>query len=353
MQRSPVVQELTNFKFSAVSNNEGIYHVQSLQPGLYTLTFELQGFKRRLREKVDLRSSTTQEIDAELQVGELGQSVEVTSETPLLETQTSATGATVEGEFLYKMPLYQRYIDSTPTLSRVCPRWVCDGGGLDSYHLAGQRAGAIGIFEDGVLGNDQQGGKGTIKPVQNSVDEITVLTTTLPAEYGHSAGGVISVVKKTGTNDFHGLVSGYGRARPMQHRLYFDKFRTTQPTATRPDGVPTFFLQPDMNVSGPVYVPKAYNGKNKTFFFYGFQWLIEKQIAQDYSELCRLTVMKNGNFNFPGVAVSNPIYDPATTRLNPAFNSSQPVSAANPQWLRDPFLVTRSWTASTLWREKF
>ena len=87
-----VVQENTNFKFNAVSNNEGIYHVLSLQPGLYTLTFELQGFKKLVREKLDLRSNTTQEVDAELQVGELGQSVEVTSETPLLETQTSATG---------------------------------------------------------------------------------------------------------------------------------------------------------------------------------------------------------------------------------------------------------------------
>jgi len=333
-----VVQENTNFKFNAVSNNEGIYHVLSLQPGLYTLTFELQGFKKLVREKLDLRSNTTQEVDAELQVGELGQSVEVTSETPLLETQTSATGATVEGDFLYKMPLYQRYINSTLNIvPGMTSGGYAYGGDLGAYHLAGQRNGSIGIFEDGVLGNDQQGGQGTIKPVQNAVEEVKVLTTTLPAEYGHSAGGVISVVKKTGTNDFHGMVSGYGRARPMQHRLYFDKFKTSQPTATRPDGVPTFFLQPDMNVSGPIYIPKAYNGKNKTFFFYGFQWLIEKKIAQDYFGAVPTAAMKGGDFNFPGVATSNPIYDPATTRLNPAFNSGQPVSAANPQWLRDPF----------------
>jgi hypothetical protein len=69
------------------------------------------------------------------------------------------------------------------------------GGSLGAYHLAGQRAGAIGIFEDGVNGNDQQGGTETTKPILNSVAEVRVMTTLPPAEYGHSAGGVISAVK--------------------------------------------------------------------------------------------------------------------------------------------------------------
>jgi len=101
-------------------------------------------------------------------------------------------------------------------------------GSLDSYHLAGQRNGAISIFEDGVNGNDQMGGTETIKPLQNAVAEVKVITTVPPAEYGHSAGGVISVVKKSGTNELHGMGSWYGRTRRMQHRLYFDKFTTSQ-----------------------------------------------------------------------------------------------------------------------------
>ena len=67
------------------------------------------------------------------------------------------------------------------------------GGSLGSYHLAGQRSGAIGIFEDGVNGNDQQAGTETVKPLQNAVAEVRVLTTVPPAEYGHSAGGVIAL----------------------------------------------------------------------------------------------------------------------------------------------------------------
>jgi hypothetical protein len=103
----------------------------------------------------------------------------------------------------------------------------------------------------------------------------------------------------------------------MQHRLFFDKFKTSQL------GVPTFFMMPDANLSGPVSIPKIYDGKNKTFFFFGFQRLHEKKSAQVDSTVPSAE-MKAGNFNFPG-ATANPIYDPATTRL------------VNGQWLRDPF----------------
>ena len=92
-----------------------------------------------------------------------------------------------------------------------------------------QRAGAIGIFEDGVNAQDPQGGENMIKPLQNSVAEVNVITTLPPAEYGHSGGGVISVVKKSGTNELHGMASWYGRTRRMAHRRYFDSKRLSEP----------------------------------------------------------------------------------------------------------------------------
>ncbi|MBI3473788.1 MAG: carboxypeptidase regulatory-like domain-containing protein, partial [Candidatus Solibacter usitatus] len=274
-----IVQTATNFQNTAVTNEDGIYRVPSLQPGAYRVTFEASGFKRLVRENIDLRTGDVLAVDAALQVGSVNESIEVTGAAPLLETETSATGTVVEGDILHKLPLYQRYINSTLNLvPGMTTAGYAYGGDLGSYHLAGQRNGSIGIFEDGVNGNDQLGGQGTIKPIQNAVEEVKVLTTTLPAEYGHSAGGVISVVKKSGTNEIHGLGGWYGRSRRMQHRLFFDKFRTTD--ADQPGGpVPTFFFLPEANVSGPVVIPKLYNGKNKTFFFFAYQKLIEKKIA--------------------------------------------------------------------------
>lgn len=321
-----VVQKATNFVSVATSNTDGIYRVLSLQPGEYRVTFEAAGFKKLLRDDIELRTGDTLAVDAVLQVGAISESVEIQSTAQGLETETSSTGTVISGSVLYELPLYQRYVNSTLNLvPGMTSGGFAYGGDLGSYHLAGQRNGAIGIFEDGVNGNDQLGGTGTIKPLQNSVAEVKVISTVPPAEYGHSAGGVISVVKKSGTNELHGMVSFYGRTRSMQHRLYFDKLRTSGASPGRPNGVPVFFMQPDANIAGPVMIPKLYNGKNKTFFFFGYQRLHEKKVAQVVATTPTLG-MRQGDFNFPGVANSNLIYDPSTTRRN-----------ADGTWSRDLF----------------
>jgi hypothetical protein len=318
-----VIQTETNYQFTAMTNSDGLFRVQSLQPGTYRVTFEAQGFKRFVRDAVDLRTGDVLAIDAALQLGSVAEQVEVTGAAPLLETETSAAGALMEGSVLYRLPLYQRYINSTLNLvPGMTSGGYAYGGDLGAYHLAGQRSGSIGVFEDGVNGNDQGSGTGTIKPLQNAVAEVKVLTTTLPAEYGHSAGGVISVVKKSGTNELHGMASMFGRSRRMQHRLFFDRFRTSDKTATSPNGVDTFFLQPDFNLGGPVRIPKLYDGRNKTFFFAGYQRLIEKKIAQVVTTV-PTPEMKSGDFSFGGIGL--PIFDPASTRMEPGRG-----------WVRDP-----------------
>ncbi|MBM3784874.1 MAG: TonB-dependent receptor [Acidobacteria bacterium] len=311
-----VVQTSTNFTSTATTNGEGIYRVLSLQPSVYRITFESSGFKKIIRDNVELRTGDTLAVDSVMQVGQVTESVEVTGAVAALETETSATGAIVTGEVLYDLPMYQRFVNSTMNLvPGMTTQGYAYGGSLGAYHLAGQRAGAIGIFEDGVNGNDQQGGTETTKPILNSIAEVKVITTLPPAEYGHSAGGVINAVKKTGTNELHMMGSWYGRTRRMQHRLFFDRDRTSQ------QGVPSFFMMPDTSVSGPILIPKVYDGRNKTFFFFGFQRLHEKKVAQVDSSVPSLG-MRRGDFNFQS---ANPIYDPASTRQ------------VNGNWQRDIF----------------
>lgn len=318
-----IIQVDTNFQFTALTNEDGLYRVPSLSPGTYRLTFESQGFKKLIREGIDLRAGDVQSVDVALQIGQLTESVQVTGAAPLLETETSAIGAVVDGAMLHKLPLYQRFINSTLNLvPGLSMGGYAYGGNLGNFHLAGQRNGAIGIFEDGVNGNDQNSGTTTIKPIQNSVEEVKVLTTTLPAEYGHSAGGVIAVVKKSGTNEFHGLASDYGRTRRMQHRLFFDNLKTSDPRAGFPNGLPTWFMEPEANFSGPVSLPKLYDGRNKTFFFFAYQKLIEKKSAQVIVNT-PTAAMKNGDLTLGGKG--NPIYDPATTR-----------QLQDGSWVRDP-----------------
>ncbi len=320
-----VVQKTTNFSYSATTNSDGIYRVPSLQPGTYSITFESTGFKKSVHDDVDLQTGNTLAVDAAMQIGQISESVEVTGASELLQTETSTTGTVMSGSVLYELPLYQRYVNATLNLvPGMSSGGFAYGGDLGSYHLAGQRNGAIGIFEDGVNGNDQQGGTGTIKPLQNSVAEVNVLTTVPPAEYGHSAGGVISVVKKSGTNELHTMASFFGRTRSLQHRRYFDLKRTSDVLPGRPNGLPVFFMQPDGNVSGPVVIPHFYNGKNKTFFFFGYQRLHEKKYAQVFTTT-PTSEMLGGDFNFPGVN-ANAIFDPSTTRN------------VGGVWSRDPFV---------------
>lgn len=309
-----IVQKATNIALSAVTNGEGIYRVPSLQPGEYRVTFEHSGFKKIVNESVEIRTGDTLAVDAAMQVGQTTDSVEIQSTTPLLETETSSTRTVMSGKVLYDLSLYQRYTNSTLSLvPGMTSGGYAYGGDLGSYHLAGQRNGAIGMFEDGVNATDPQGGTNVIRPMQNSIAEVNVISTVPPAEYGHAAGGVISVVKKSGTNELHAMGSWYGRTRRMAHRRYFDQKRTSDPYPGKPDGLSSFFMQPDGNINGPVYIPKLYDGRNKTFFFFGYQRLHEKKFAQVFQTVPTLD-MRQGLFNFAG---ANAIYDPATTRQNP------------------------------------
>jgi hypothetical protein len=133
-----VVQTGTNFTFTAVTNNEGLYRVQSLQPGAYKLTFESAGFKKAVREDIELRTGDTLAVDMSLQVGNVTESIEVTGAALLLETETSATGTVMSGNVLYDLPLYQRFVNSTMNLvPGMTTGGYAYGGGLGSYHLAG------------------------------------------------------------------------------------------------------------------------------------------------------------------------------------------------------------------------
>ncbi|HTS31157.1 MAG TPA: TonB-dependent receptor [Bryobacteraceae bacterium] len=319
-----IIQASTNFESRAVTNAEGLFRVQSLLPGSYNVTFEAAGFKRYIQQGVELRVGDVLPLNVKLEVGQVNESVQVSAQGTLLETETSSTGSLTEGDTLYKMPLYQRYVLNALNLNPgMTQNGYSYGGSLGGFNVAGQRSTGTAVFEDGVLGNDPQSSTGNdIKSVENSVDEVKVLTGTLPAEYGHSTGGIVTVVKKGGTNSLHGMAADLGRTRSMTHRQFFNLYRTSDPQPGAPNGVPAWFMQPDASVSGPVVLPHIYNGRNKTFFFFGYQKLIEKK-ASAYTSQTPTPALLSGDFTFGGLGV--PLYDPLTTRQNP-----------DGTWTRDP-----------------
>jgi len=315
-----IVQADMNFETSAKTNADGEYRVQSLRPGPYRVTISAPGFKRAVRDGLSLRVGDALELNVSLEVGGVNESVQVTGAAPLLETETSAAGATMQGDYVYDLPNYKREVSKslfyTPGVTFV--NGPGSDAGLGGQHIAGMATGVTGYFEDGQL--NSIGSSGT---VMNGVEEIRVLDTTLPAEFGHSAGGAVTVVKKSGTNEVHGIASMYGRTRMMQQRKFFDEYRNSQiqPGWTYAPGL--LFYEPDFNLNGPVYIPHVYNGKNKTFFMYGYQWQVEKQPKQQASTVPSLAEY-NGDFTFGGIGQA--VYDPRSRTL-----------LANGNWTSTPF----------------
>src|SRR6516162_5691420 len=293
-----IVQKENNFTFASVTNGEGLFRIQSLQPGTYTVKYQAAGFKVSIHDGLVLRVGDVLEVNATLEVGAVTESVEVTAQASLLETETSTTGTVTEGNHLYQLALYQRYITNTMTIVPGLTNTTSGGtNGLGAFYVAGQRNSGTAVLEDGVFVNDPQGSTTVIKPIQNAVGEVKVLTGTLPAEYGHSAGGVITSVKKSGTNEIHGLASDFGRTRVMTHRQFFSLYTSAQPQPGNPNGVPGWFMEPDANVGGPIVIPHIYNGRNKSFFFFGYQKLIEKK-TQSITSVTPDPAELTGDFGF-------------------------------------------------------
>lgn len=195
-----------NFETATVTNSDGIYRIPFLRPGDYRVKITAPGFKSFVRDNVELRIGATLPINATMELGTVAESVHVSAAAPLLETETSTTGTVVSGEFFQRMPLYQRHARAVLYLTPgVNTNGLAYAGSLGGFSINGGATGNIGYFEDGMYGV-QPSGTNTTDTILSTIEEAKVITTVLPAEYGHSAGGAIVIVKKSGTNQGKNLL---------------------------------------------------------------------------------------------------------------------------------------------------
>ncbi len=336
----------TNFDSTAESNADGMFRLPFLRPGTYRVRITAPGFKTFLRDQVELRVGATVPVNATMELGAVSDSVQVTAESPLLETETSTTGTVVSGEFFQRMPLYQRH---SRALLYLTPGVNVTGlgyaGSLGGFSINGGATANIGYFEDGMYGV-QPSGTNTTDTILSTIEEAKVITTVPPAEYGHSAGGAIVIVKKGGTNQLHAGGGLLFREGPMQHRRFM------QPARFEQTGNSLHFYQPDFNVSGPILIPKLFDGRNKTFFMFAGQYLMERQ-GEQISWSVPTPEERNGIFNYGGRAGVNAIYDARSTAVNNGIWSRSPFPGniiPKAQW--DPvatkFLGDNIWEAPNL-----
>ena len=196
---------------------------------------------------------------------------------------------------------------------------------INGQHAVGQRQRSLGFTIDGVNAKESVlGNPNSIDTVVTAtldmIQEFKMYTTGLPAEFGHSSGGQLNGVYKSGTNQLHGSAEDRYLPGKLVHRQYFEQLRRCQGLQVCN---PFSYHEMSAIIGGPVVLPKIYNGKDKTFFFGGFQRHHEK-VTETYTGTVPTPEMYAGDFSFGGRGF--PIYDPATTR-----------QLENGTWTRDPF----------------
>lgn len=321
--RVSILNTGTGFISNSVTTAEGTYYVPYLIPGTYKITIEAPGFKQYVRDGIVLRINESPRIDVQLEVGQVNESVQVTASTPLLETETSASGQVLEGETIQKIPVLQK------AFYRVF-LYMPGVNVINGQHAVGQRERAMGFTLDGVSGKEPVlGAVNTpfriMTATLDMIQEFKMWTTGLPAEFGHSSGGLLSGVFKSGTNEFHGSLEDRYLNGRLVHRQYFEQLKRCQNRLNICN--PFTYHEMGAIAGGPVYLPKLYNGKDRTFFFFGMQRHHEK-VSETFIGAVPSPEMLAGDFSFGGIGF--PIYDPETTRRNEAG-----------AWIRDPFPANR------------
>jgi len=258
----------TNVISTATTNDEGNYLVANLIPGSYELSANLPGFKRFVRTGFQVQVAQTLRIDPVMPIGDVAETVVVSGASPLLQTETGSRGEVIDNRKITQLPLNGRNVYS---LTALVPGAAPDNTGR--IRINGARARSNEYLVDGVTQvNPETRGDPISPPPIDSIEEFKVLTNSFSAEYGNSAGGVISVATKSGANDFQVTLWEFFRNDVLNTRNFFAPPNQRKPVLRQ--------NQFGIAGGGPVFLPRfseggpaLYNGRNRTFFFADYEGL--------------------------------------------------------------------------------
>lgn len=320
----------TNTTASSVTNQEGNYEIPYLLPGIYRVSTELPGFKRAVRENIELRVNDRLTLDFNLEVGDVAESVVVTAESPLLDSATASIGTTIDSRRVTELPIAGGNVLHLARLSGGISMTSGHSPGNPPQDLAsgmisvaGTRSGSSEVMMDGVTNmfrRDSSYGA----PPGDLVQEFKIQTVTFDATLGHATGAVVNVSTKTGTNHLHGTgyyIDSRVRAIPwFSNRWLWDP--TTGPVTEekRKEAFPGWkYLRWGATASGPVVLPKIYDGHDRTFWSFGYEGM---HVERPGSQTGTMPTMAQRQGDFSALLALGPryqIYDPAT--IAPAPNN--------------------------------
>ncbi len=307
-------QSSTGRSYETETTDAGIYVLPTLPVGAYTVSAERQGFKKSVQTGIEVRVALRESIDIQLQVGDVQQTVEVTAEVPLLETTGPMRGQNVSPQLLSNLPLWNGTLRNAEAFVGYMPG--VNGWGETSINGSNGRAKEVEI--DGAsLTIPESGGVVFNFPGYEAFGEFKLVTSSFNAEYGRLGGGLEMFVTKSGNNSIH------GSAFLNLKRDIFDAagWSVNQNPLNRPGFRPKErFNEEGGTAGGPIFIPKVYDGRNKSFFYFTYAKIVQPaSIAINGGETVPTPLMKQGNFTEVSA-----IYDPATTALVNGVNTRQP-----------------------------
>ncbi len=340
--RVRVVNSATQVAASTTTNASGNFVIPFLVPGTYTLTAEATGFKKFTRSGIQLHVSDRAEIDVPMTLGTVEESVQVTSDAPLLDTEATALGQVVDQRRIQDLPLFA---GNPNELMYMAPGVVNVSGNGGMPKLYGPWNGVqVQINGNGGTNNDfsidgvtntyligsSRGVYPAFTPPTSSVSEFRIETMSFDAGVGHTIGASVNVSTRGGTNQFHGGAHWFLKNSALAAPSFFDNKAGSKPAAYR-------YNRGGFDVGGPLLLPR-YNGRNRTFFFYTFERNIWTT-PEAYTGTVPTAKERTGDFSdLLAVGSRYQIYDPfsATTTSTGRISRTAYPNNVIPSSLFDP-----------------
>jgi hypothetical protein len=309
----------TGIEAITVSTSAGNYNIPQLPPGNYAVQVEASGFKKLVRENVIVEVSGVTPLDLNLEVGQVNEQVTVTTAAPILKSETTDVSVDINPKSYNDLPLTsaagfvggrapEAFIFLSPG---VTPGIHAGGAPADAFdsHINGSPSLSKEMQVDGMstVISEVQGDPRDLTFPPDAVEEMSLVTSGYPAEFGNTGGGVERYVIKSGTNKFHGNLYEFLRNTDFDARGFFNSS-----VAVHHEN------EFGGSIGGPVRIPKIYNGKDKTFFFVNVEQYLLRGGAQNSIGSVPDTAFRGGDLS--GLVDANgnqiPIYDPGTTVPN-------------------------------------
>ena len=305
----------TGVRQSLLSNSEGAFYQSFLIPGDYRVTVEHTGFQKYVTSNIRVDVQQTVDLTIPLKVGEVSSTVEVSASVAQLSTSSSTVSTVINSKAIMDLPLNGR---NPLSLAILTPGVIASGGGAIPWITGGRNAtsevtvdGTSIILPENNVSNSQL----AYTPIEDSIEEFTVITNSLAAEYGRTGGGTINIATRGGTNALHGSGYDYLRNSALDTNTWSNNRNNVKLASFQRN-------QFGATIGGPVYIPGVYNGKNRTFFFFSEQ-SVRTRSAGTATATVPVQDWLDGNFsnlkNGSGVPVQ--IYDPYNVSVDTARSS--------------------------------